>query len=188
MKVQLRELMEESPIIAAIRDDAGLEEVLTLDLDVIFVLYGDLCTIPEIVRRCKEHGKIVFVHLDLISGLALREAAVDFIYQFTQADGIISTKPALMKRARELGLASVLRFFVLDSMAFETISKQLAAGRPDFLEILPGQMPKVIKKIRSQAGIPIIAGGLISDREDVMAALDAGAIAISSTNTGVWKL
>ena len=93
-----------------------------------------------------------------------------------------------MKRARELGLASVLRFFVLDSMAFETISKQLAAGRPDFLEILPGQMPKVIKKIRSQAGIPIIAGGLISDREDVMAALDAGAIAISSTNTGVWKL
>ena len=110
--------MEESPIIAAIRDDAGLEEVLTLDLDVIFVLYGDLCTIPEIVRRCKEHGKTVFVHLDLISGLALREAAVDFIHQFTQADGIISTKSALMKRARELGLASVLRFFVLDDRIF----------------------------------------------------------------------
>ena len=188
MKVQLRELMEESPIIAAIRDDAGLEEVLTLDLDVIFVLYGDLCTIPEIVRRCKEHGKIVFVHLDLISGLALREAAVDFIHQFTQADGIISTKPALMKRARELGLASVLRFFVLDSMAFETISKQLAAGRPDFLEILPGTMPKIIRLLCSRVKTPVIASGLISDKEDVMELLDAGVMSISSTNPGVWFL
>ncbi|NLM61842.1 MAG: glycerol-3-phosphate responsive antiterminator, partial [Clostridiales bacterium] len=33
---------------------------------------------------------------------------------------------------------------------------------------------------------PIIAGGLISDKEDIITALAAGAIAISSTNHDVW--
>ena len=37
-------------------------------------------------------------------------------------------------------------------------------------------------------GNPIIAGGLISDKESVMAALSAGAIAVSSTNHGVWEM
>lgn len=180
--------MEDSPIIAAIRDDEGLKACLELDLDVIFILYGDICTISELVGQCKEYNKKVFVHIDLITGLAPREAAVDFIHEFTKADGIISTKPALTKRARELGMASVLRIFVLDSMALETVGKQVNLGKPDFLEILPGAMPKVIKKIASQAGIPVIAGGLISDKEDVMEALSAGASAISSTNIQVWRL
>ncbi|WP_352427367.1 glycerol-3-phosphate responsive antiterminator, partial [Enterocloster asparagiformis] len=36
--------------------------------------------------------------------------------------------------------------------------------------------------------IPIIAGGLIADKEDVMNALEAGALAISSTNQKVWLM
>ena len=34
----------------------------------------------------------------------------------------------------------------------------------------------------------VIAGGLIADKEDVMGALEAGAVAVSSTNPGVWEL
>ena len=33
---------------------------------------------------------------------------------------------------------------------------------------------------------PVIAGGLISDKEDVIEALDAGAISVSTTNQDVW--
>ena len=54
------------------------------------------------------------------------------------------------------------------------------------IEILPGLMPKVIRKICSQSRIPVIAGGLITDKEDIMAALGAGAISISTTNQKVW--
>ena len=49
-------------------------------------------------------------------------------------------------------------------------------------------MPRVIKRICSSIKTPIIAGGLITDKEDVMAALSAGAIAVSSTNHQVWKM
>ena len=81
---------------------------------------------------------------------------------------------------------AVMRFFVIDSIAFDSIQKQTENVRPDMIEILPGVMPKVIKKICSQSRVPVIAGGLISDKEDIMAALGAGAVSISTTNQKVW--
>ncbi len=47
--------------------------------------------------------KFVIVHLDLIGGLAVREEAVRFIRYGTAADGIISTKPEMIRYAKELG-------------------------------------------------------------------------------------
>ena len=126
------------------------------------------------------------MHMDLINGLGNKEVAVDFIREHTGVDGIISTKPQLVKRAKELGLFGILRIFVIDSMAFGNIEKQCASLVPDAVEILPGLMPKIIKKLCSTVNVPIIAGGLISDKEDVMNALNAGAVAISVTNQRVW--
>ena len=68
-----------------------------------------------------------------------------------------------------MGLYTVFRFFVIDSMAYENISKQLAAVRSDFVEVLPGVAPKVIKRIAKSISVPVIAGGLIAEKEDVMA-------------------
>ena len=73
-------------------------------------------------------------------------------------------------------------------MAFENIQKQMAVARPDTLEILPGLMPKIITRVSRMAKVPIIAGGLISEKEDVVAALAAGAISVSSTNPRVWEM
>ena len=49
-------------------------------------------------------------------------------------------------------------------------------------------MPKIITRMKKELGVPIIAGGLIADKEDVIQALDAGAIAISTTNKDVWNM
>ena len=37
---------------------------------------------------------------------------------------------------------------------------------PDMVEILPGVMPKVIKKLTAISPVPVIAGGLILDKEE----------------------
>ena len=154
----------------------------------MFILFGDICNISAIVGQIKESDKVAMVHIDLITGLSSKEVAVDFIRNNTSADGIISTKPALIKRARELSLYTTLRVFVLDSMAFENIEKQMSVARPDIIEILPGLMPKVIRRVCRLVKVPVIAGGLISDKEDVMAALSAGAISVSTTNQKVWLM
>ena len=121
MKKEFREALEDSPIITAIKDDEGLEKCKTADSKVVFILYGDICNISDIVAEVKEAGKVALVHLDLIAGLSSKEIAVDFIHKYTKADGIITTKPLLVKRAKELNMYTVLRFFVIDSMAFSNI-------------------------------------------------------------------
>jgi glycerol uptake operon antiterminator len=186
MNKRFVDAMEECPIIAAIKNMDGLNKCLQSDCNIVFVLYGDICTISDIVKTIKESGRIVIVHIDLVNGLNSKEISVDFIKNNTEADGIITTKLGLVKRAKELGLFTVLRFFVIDSMAIENIKKQSDVAKPDYIEILPGSMPKVIKKIKNITTVPIIAGGLITDKEDVMAALSGGAVSISTTNQEVW--
>lgn len=186
MNKRFKEFMEESPIIAAVKDYNGLTKCLDSECMIVFVLFGDIISIAEIVKIIKDSGRIAIIHIDLINGLSSKEIAVDFIKNHTLADGIISTKQTMIKHAKELGLFTVFRFFVIDSMALEHIKRQSDFVKPDFIEILPGVIPKVIKKINSITSVPVIAGGLISDKEDVMSALSAGAVSISSTNRKVW--
>lgn len=187
-QTEFKEAIENTPIIPAIKDAENLEQCLKSDACVIFVLFGDICNIAEIVERIKAEGKLAMVHMDLIAGLGSKEVSVDYIKERTKADGIITTKPMLAKHARELGLATVLRFFIIDSMALSNLSKQTREARPDCIEVLPGVMPKIIRKITGENKTPLIAGGLISDKEDVCNALDAGAVAVSSTNAKIWFL
>jgi len=188
MKTQIQELLEDCPIITAVKDEKGLGRCLESDSKIVFILFGDVCSIAKIVERIKDSGRMALVHLDLVAGLSNKEISVDYIKEYTLADGIITTKPALVKRAKELKLFTVLRLFVIDSMAFQNIEKLGNQVKPDLIEILPGVMPKVIQKICGMTRIPIIAGGLIQDKEDVMNSLSAGAVSISSTDESVWFL
>lgn len=180
--------IEQNPIIAAVKNDAGLEQVLRRDNRVVFLLYGDLCSLPGLVEQLHQAGKLVAVHTDLITGLAPKEVAVDYVSTMAHADGIITTRPSLIRRGRELGLFTILRFFVFDSLSLENVRPAAAAAQPDMVEILPGIMPKVISHIASSARIPLICGGLIMDKSDVVEALNAGALAVSSTSEMVWQL
>lgn len=188
MNPELLTQLEESPVIIAIKNDEDLTACLACDKKAVFVLYGSVITIPGIVARLKDGGKTVFVDIDLLDGLAAREAAVDYLAQNTRADGIVSTKAALVRRAATLGVATVYRTFLLDSMALRSLHKTAAQSGADFVEILPGLMPGLIARLVKTLDKPLIASGLIACKEDVIAALSAGAAAISSTDRAVWEL
>ena len=63
------EKLEANPVIAAVKDDQGLEKAIQTECEIIFILYGDICTISQIVDKVKSAGKLAMVHLDLITGL-----------------------------------------------------------------------------------------------------------------------
>ena len=184
--MRIIDLLEESPVIAAVKDDEGLEESFKSECTIIFILYGTICNIAEIVRKIKSHGKIAIVHADLISGLSSREIVADFLKQNTEADGLISTKMPVVKRAMALSMICGHRTFVIDSLALTNTKKQMETFRPDFLEILPGVMPKILEEIRQCTHVPLIASGLLSDKKDMIAAFSAGADAISTTKKELW--
>ncbi len=188
MNKNIIDLFEISPVIAAIKDDEGLKAVLKSQAKTVFLLYGNICNISEIVKMIKDTGKTVIVHMDFIVGLNSKEISVDYIKNNTVADGIMSTKSILLKRGMELGLIAGQRAFIFDSISFANIKKQLDTFKPDFLEILPGTITKVIDNISKHTSVPIVAGGLLTDKRDVMDAFTSGASAVSTTKVDLWEI
>lgn len=184
----LLEQIQINPIIAAVCNEDELALALESDCRVVFLLMGNVLDICELTRRVHARGKLCVIHLDLIEGYSSKEIAVDAIMQATNAEGIISTRGALIKRAKQLGLAAVQRGFMLDSRSLNSFEQQIQQSKPDFVEILPGLLPKVIAQLKERITAPIIAGGFIHEKEDVIAALQAGALAVSASSPKIWSV
>lgn len=179
---ELKNILKNDKLIYAIKDDSGLEKAIHNNSKVVFVLYGTVMNICKIVKKLKENNKTVFVHIDLIEGLSPKEVAVDFIINNTGSDGIISTKQTLIKYASQKGLLTVQRFFLIDSLAYSNLLKQINNSSLDIIEVLPACSTKIISKIVKLTDHPVIASGLIQDKDDIIDALKVGAIAVSGTN------
>ena len=184
----LYDQIQNNPIIAAVGNEEELSLALNSDCRVVFLLMGNVMDIGELTRRVHASSKLCVIHLDLIEGFSSKEIAVDAIQKATGAEGIISTRGALIKRAKQLGMAAVPRGFMLDSRSLNSFEQQIAQSKPDFVEILPGLLPKVIAQLKERIDIPIIAGGFIHEKEDVIAALQAGALAVSASSPKIWSV
>ena len=131
-------------------------------------------------------GKMIFIHIDLIDGFSRDATALSYIYEEIRPDGIISTKNSQLKTAKQLGLLTVQRLFIIDSLAIETTVKASVSINPDAIEIMPGIMPRITKKLSSQLDIPVIVGGLISEKDDIKNALESGAKGVSTSDADLW--
>ena len=178
------EQLQCAPVIAAVKNEEGLTRAIESECAAVFILYGTLLDIGTLVERVKQAGKMAFVHIDLIEGLTTRDIAVDFLEQTTRVDGVISTRPNLIHRAKTLGLITIQRFFLIDSLSFDSVLRQSSFA--DIVDILPGTMPRVIERLCAQLHQPLIASGLLQDKQDIMGALSAGALAVSTTREELW--
>jgi len=82
----------------------------------------------------------------------------------------------------------VQRFFALDSKAVSNLRGETEAGNPDMIEILPGTLPRVIARLSHELKVPLIAGGLLEEKADILAALGAGAACVSTSDSRLWNM
>lgn len=187
-EINIYEKLRDNPIIAAIKEEADLAELLKSEVEVIFVLQSSILRIKDISEQITKSGKVGFVHLGLIKGLSDDEEGIRYLSEHTSFSGIISTKLPQLTIAHSLGFLTVYRIFLVDSIAFDSLKRCRNPKHPDFIEILPNINNRVIKAVVEEINRPLIVSGLIMDKEDVIHALSSGATAISSTNKSVWHL
>jgi glycerol uptake operon antiterminator len=180
---RLSDALEQNPIIAAVHE-GGFAAALDSPASVIFHLKANLLTVAERVREAHERGKLIFVHIDLAEGIGKDRAGLAFLAA-CGADGVISTRTQLLRQAKEQGLVAVQRFFALDSQGLESISETLAGGVADIIEIMPGVIGKAIARFAG-GDTPVIAGGLIETKKEVVSALECGAVAVSTGKEALW--
>lgn len=184
----LKDILIENPIIAAIRNDKDLEEVLKRENKIVFILYGSINSIGSIAKKLRAADKIIFVHVDMIDGLRNDEAGIHFIKDETSPYGVITTRQNQIRIAKHLGLVTILRLFIIDSKSLATGSRSVEEVRPEAIEVMPGVSTKIIKKSIKSMKVSVIAGGLIETKEEVISSLNAGALAISTTKKEIWDM
>ena len=182
------DVLSRNPVIASIKDDSDLRSVLHVNCPVVFVLFGSIMTIPSIVETLKSAGRTVFVDVDLVDGFSNKPVVIDFLKEHTRADGVLSSKSIMVKTAKAAGFLAIHRLFIVDSFSYNNVPKQVRLSDADAIEIMPGCIPRVISWIRQDTNLPVVAGGLVCVKQDVMSALSAGAIAIASSNHDVWRM
>lgn len=180
--------LERSPIIAAAKNSADLNSAIHSDVEAIFILQSHLLELRDLSIKIKEADKIAILHADLVKGLSSDETAIDYIKRSTVFDGIISTKPSIIRHAKRHQLLAIQRFFLLDSSALENVKRQLSYTEADLVEVLPSVSPKIIGELVKESKKPLIVGGLIRDKEDIMGALGAGSLAVSTTANQIWSI
>lgn len=184
-KREMMDILECSPIIGAFQE-ADFHAALNSPCDVLFHLNANLLTVKDRISAAHQAGKRIFIHLDLASGIGKDKSGVEFLAQIG-ADGIISTRGPMIRCAKEYGLLTVQRFFALDSRGIDSIHEMLESVSPDFMEVMPGVIGKVIRRF-SSGPIPVIAGGLMETKAEVTEALSCGAAAISTSAKSLWYI
>ncbi len=183
--IEILNSMERSPVIAAVADNKW-DAAIKGPSEVIFYFKANILSVKERINEAHKKGKAIFVHIDLAEGIAKDRFGIEFLKN-AGVDGIISTRGQLIRAAKDLGLVTIQRFFALDSQGVENISEQLFSASPDFMEIMPGVIGKIISRF-SGGAVPVIAGGLVESKSEVTEALSLGAIGVSTGKIELWSI
>ena len=136
-------------VIAAVRTAEEFEKSLNSRVKIIFHLTPNIITVAEQVKKAHAAGKKIFIHIDLAEGIAKDKYGILFV-KYVGVDGIISTRTSVIKTAKEEGLYTVQRFFILDSQSFGTTLESLKVSKTDMAEIMPGTVTKVIERLKKE--------------------------------------
>jgi len=177
------------PVIGALKSVDDLGEALSRQLAAVVLLRGDIFDVITLVERSKDHGLVTLIHVDLVEGIGRDAAGMRFLAERVGINGIITTKAKLARDAKDAGLMSVLRLFLLDSQAYKTGVELLRTSKPDAVEMLPGLvLPHLAQEIQRDIHQPIIAGGLIRTPSEVRDVLAAGAKAVTTSQPDLWSV
>lgn len=178
-------MLMRNKVIAAVRTQEELVRAAQSAAKIVFDLNPNILTLENNIKLLHDAGKKFFIHIDLADGIGKDRSGIIYAKNLG-IDGVISTRTSIIKAARELGVFTVQRFFIVDSHSIDTTVETLKSSKAQMIEIMPGNVFKVISRIKETVEVPIIAGGLIETEKEAVDALRSGASAVSTGAQNLW--
>lgn len=173
-------------ILPSIKNMKEFEYLMDSHYEYIVLLDSHIAQLKGIIQFAKRHRKKILVHADLVQGLANDEYGAEFLCQEIKPEGILSTRSGVILTAKKKGVLAIQRLFLLDSHALDMSFSLIEKNQPDYIEVLPGVIPHIINEVHERTDIPIFAGGLIRSKNEIEAALQSGATAITTSRKELW--
>jgi glycerol uptake operon antiterminator len=187
--MNVRALLADCPIIAAVNKVEFFDGALSSPARAIYLLAGNPLSLPAMLVKARQSGKVCLINIDFLDGLARDRHAVEFLAAH-HVDGIVSTRIEALKAAQNLGLITVQRTFAIDSAAVNATLKSLHQFLPDAMEVLPAMAaPKALRHFHAEfPQLAIIGGGLIENVREIEQLLGAGVRSVSVSDSRLWLI
>lgn len=178
--------MNHYPIIASVTKDGQIPKLLESKVSRVNLMAGHIGNLESIIEQIHHTGKQVYVHSEMVAGLGRDTHAIEYLANKFKVDGIVTTKSNIVAAAKQAGLKSIQRIFIIDTAAMQTAIRMINNTHPDEVELMPGLMPRVIRELKNTISQPLIVGGLIRHEQEIIEALNSGADYISCGEPSMW--
>ena len=155
--------------------------------EVVLILRANGLELAPFISQAHELGKLVAVHLDLVSGLRGDRASVQWLSE-SGADAVVSSRGHLMATIRHERMTAIQRLLLARLAQLSTGLAAIRRSAPDIVEVLPGVVLPEVRHLLPDLGLPLLAGGFVRTIDDVRALLECGALAVTSSKEELWSL
>lgn len=164
-----------------------VEKFILSPLETCILLDIHLSHLQDAIDHIHQAGKFAIVHLDRVRGISKDEDGCDYVIQRLGADGIISTEPTIIERAKKNECVTIQRLFLSDSRTLDKELNLLNITQPDFAEILPALACQIFPQIKLRIQSKILGGGLIKTQEQIYDCLINGASAVTISSLSLCE-
>lgn len=156
-----------------------LEKFIESDLIVCILQDIHISLLEHMIKTLHDNNKLALVHIDMVHGISSDEHGAEFLCQRLRADGVISSKTRIIETTKKNKKIAIQRMFLIDSKSIERGIETLQKSQPDIVEVMPAIAYKIIPYIKSKINMPLIGGGLLKTKEDILQGLEAGCMAFT---------
>ena len=164
------------PVVSSMK---RMERFIDSNLKVCVLQDIHISLLEYMIKTLHDHNKLALVHIDMVHGISSDEHGTEFLCQRLRADGIISSKSRIIETTKKNKKIAIQRMFLIDSKSIERGIETLQKSQPDIVEVMPAIAYKIIPYINKSINIPIIGGGLLKNKEDIIEGLSAGCVAFT---------
>lgn len=185
--INLLKLFEEFLIIPSIKQRKELDLFFKTRYPIGLISDSHIGNLKALSELYKKHNKKVLVNTELLGGFLPDKTGLKLLKNMYYVDGIISSNAQVINMSKSVGLFTVERFFLLDSVAFNNVLKTLTKSSADVVELLPSLVAyDYHKTIVDACKKPILVGGFINSRERVKLAENLKFSGVTTSSQNAW--
>jgi glycerol uptake operon antiterminator len=183
---ELEEALYRNPVVASLYGLQSVDRFLSSSAPIGLVANVSLGELAPLLGVLSAAGKFTFVNMDNSDGLAQDKAAVEYLRKIG-CQGILSTRASVIQKANQLDMVTMQKVFVTDRSTLPRSINAIQQSRPHLVQLMPWPVIPYIPKAELAQLSPFIAAGFVSDQDDLVRAVNAGAKAVSTSDTALWS-
>lgn len=179
----------QSTVIPSVRRIRELDRALKCASPHILLSEVHIGNLQAFAAKCAAADKKVLVHADLIGGFKPDREGVKLLRNMYHVAGVLTQSAQVVLAAKRARLDAIQRVFVMDSRSLERGLASIGEFGPDGIEVLPGMLALRQRQLFDpwNETSTLIAGGMITTKEEAQQLFDCGYRAITASTPELWE-